>query len=89
MATIITLTQKKASSSKAQPLEIEPITIEAPADTADARWKRMEDSADTGGLTVGKGQLHLHRTILTKFLPIIAIVWDLEAWHISVKENKA
>lgn len=49
MATIITLTQKKASSSKAQPLEIEPFIIEVPADTADAHWKRIEVSTDTGG----------------------------------------
>lgn len=62
MATIITLTQKKASSSKAQPLEIEPIIIEVPADTADAHWKRIEVSTDTGGLTVGKGQLLLYLT---------------------------
>lgn len=62
MATIITLTQKKASSSKAQPLEIEPIIIEVPADTADAPWKRIEVSTDTGRWTVGKGQLHFHIT---------------------------
>lgn len=62
MATIITLTQKKASSSKAQPLEIEPSITEVPADTADAPWKRIEVSTDTGGWTVGKGQLHLHVT---------------------------
>lgn len=60
MATIITLTQKKASSSKAQPLEIEPIIIEVPADTADAPWKRIEVTTNTSRWTVGKGQLHLH-----------------------------
>lgn len=41
---------------------MEPIIIEVPADTADAHWKRIEVSADTGGWTVGKGQLHLHLT---------------------------
>lgn len=60
MATIITLTQKKARSSKAQPLEIEHIITEVPADIADTHWKRIEVSTDIGGWTVGKAQLTLH-----------------------------
>lgn len=49
MATIITLTQKVARSSKAQPLQIEHIITEVPADVADIHWKRREVSTDIGG----------------------------------------
>lgn len=44
-----TLAEKAARSSKAQPLEIEHIVTEVPADIADTHWKRVKARTDIGG----------------------------------------
>lgn len=64
----ITLTQKRASSYKAQTLETEQIIILLLDDSANTHWSKIEVSTDIGGWAVGKGKFHL-RVIHTPKAP--------------------